>query len=172
MTRLSLLAGAAVLVMAAPASAQVLGGQVGGSVGGQVATPPLGSTLNDAAGLTRDTVDRTRDAARDTVNDVQDAAPPVSAQGQANADGSIAAGSDGADADLDVQAGAMVHGSDGSMLGTVSSAARDSAGRAQGLVVQTAEGATKTIPTNGARVEGGAVITGWTQSQFNDAPES
>ncbi len=172
MTRLSLLAGAAVLAIAAPASAQVLGGQVGGSVGGQVSTPALGSTLNDAAGLTRDTVDRTRDAAQDTAEDARNAVPPVSAQGQANADGSISADSDSTDADLDIQAGAMVHGSDGSMLATVTSVARDSAGRVQGLVVQTAEGATKTIPTEGARIEGGAVVTGWTQSQFNDAPES
>ena len=172
MTRLSLIAGAAVLAFAAPASAQVLGGQVGGSVGGQVTTPPLGSTLNNATDLTRDTVDRTRDAAQDTVRDAQDAVPPASTEAEANADGSISAGPDGAAADLDVQAGAMVHGSDGSMLGTVSSIARDSAGRAQSLVVQTADGATKTVPARGASVQGGAVITGWTETQFNDAPES
>lgn len=172
MTRLSILAGVAALALAGPAAAQVGGltGQVGGSVGGAVGvqTPPLGSTLDNAGGLAQDTVDRTRDTAEDTADDARTL--PGSAEAQANADGSISAGQGSAAADLDVSAGAMVHGSDGAMLGSVSSVVRDSAGRVQSLIVATADGATKTVPATGASVQGGAVVTGWTESQFDAAP--
>lgn len=175
MTRLAILAGVAAVALAGPAAAQVGGltGQVGGNVGGSVGlqTPPVGSTLDRSRDLTQETIDRTRDAARETARDARDAAEDASPSAQAQADGSISAGPGGASADLDVQAGAMVHGSDGAMLGTVTTVVRDSAGRTQSLVVRTADGASKTVPAAGASVQGGAVVTGWTQSQFDAAPE-
>lgn len=173
-----LTASATVLALTAfPAMAQVvgnIGGQVTGQVGGQVATPPLGSTIDRTGDLTRQTVRDTSGITRDTAQDAQDTlrqTPEVDAEASAaaQADGGVDASS--ASADLDVEAGAMVHASDGAMLGHVLNVTRDTAGRAQSLVVRTADGAIRTLPSAGASVEGGAVITTMTEAEFEALQE-
>lgn len=173
MRKTLLTTAAAVLTLAAfPASAQVvggLGGQVTGGLGGQVSTPPLGSTIDDAAGLTRDTVRDTDRLTRDTAQDARDTlnhAPGVDAEAAASAEAQAGVDSSGAAADLDIQAGAMVHASDGAMLGHVAGVTRDTAGRVQSLAVRTADGAVRAIPAAGASVEGGAVIAAMTEAEF------
>lgn len=158
------------LAMAAPASAQVLGGVTGGvqgGVGGQVGVPnvgpAVGSTVNGASDMTRETMRDAREAARDS-RPTADVGADVSASGSASADRS------GAVADFDVSSGAMVHASDGAMVGNVARVTRNAAGRAEGFVVRSADGAVRYVPAAGARVEGDAVVTGWSQSEFDSAP--
>lgn len=174
MNKTLLTASAAVLVLTAlPATAQVvgnIGGQVTGQVGGQVATPPLGSTID----LTRDTVRDTGRITRDTARDAQDTlghTPEVDAEVSADARTDAGVNASGASADLDVGAGAMVHGSDGALLGHVLSTTRDTAGRVQSLAVRTADGAVRTVPAAGASVEGGAVVTAMTEAEFEALPQ-
>ena len=178
MYRTLLTTGAAVLALTAlPATAQVvgnLGGQVTGQVGGQVTTPPLGSTLDDAADLTRDTVRDGSRITRDTAQDAQDTlgqTPDVETDAAIDAQGEAGVDSSGAAVDLDVQSGAMVHASDGGMLGHVVDVTRDTAGRAQSLAVRTADGAVRTVPAAGASVEGGAVVTTMTEAEFEALPQ-
>lgn len=178
MHRTLLTAAAAVLALTAlPAAAQVvggLGGQVTGGLGGQVTTPPLGSTIDDAAGLTRDTVRDASRLTRDTAQDAQDTlgqTPDVDAEVAAGAEAQAGVESAGAAVDLDIQAGAMVHASDGAMLGHVVDVIRDTAGRAQSLTVRTADGAARTIPAAGASVQGGAVVAAMTEAEFEAASQ-
>ena len=70
MRKLMLLAGAALLASAAPAAAQVLGGNVGGNVSGNVG---VGVSRPDLG--VRDTIRDTRDFGRDTVRSTRDALP-------------------------------------------------------------------------------------------------
>lgn len=171
MRHLFLFAVAAVsaATLALPATAQVAGGLTG-NVGGQIglsrpdATPltgQVGQTIRDAGGMTRDTV---RGAASAAGEIRPQADVRTSIHGGAQAE------SDGAQAELDVSIGAMVHASDGAMLGTVQSTTRDTAGRVQGFVVRTPDGVVRSVPATGARIEGDAVVTGWSQAQFDQAP--
>ena len=170
-------AAAALAMTALPATAQVvggLGGQVTGQVGGQVTTPPLGSTLDDAADLTRDTVRDGSRITRDTAQDAQDTlgrTPDVEADAAVDAQGEAGVDSSGAATDLDIRSGAMVHASDGGMLGHVTDVTRDTAGRVQSLTVRTADGAMRTVPAAGASVEGGAVVTAMTEAEFEALPQ-
>ena len=174
MNKTLLTAGAAVLALTAfPAAAQVVG-NIGGQVGGQVTTPPLGSTIDQTRDLTRDT---TRDASRitrDTARDAQDTlgqATDVDAEVSADAQADAGVDASTASADLDVEAGAMVHASDGAMIGHVVSTTRDTAGRVQSLAVRTADGAVRTVPATGVSVEGGAVVTTMTEAEFEAMPQ-
>jgi hypothetical protein len=170
--------GAAVLALTAfPATAQVAGnsgGQVGGQIGGQVTTPPLGSTIDRTRDLTRETVRDTGRITRDTAQDAQDTlghTPDVDAEISADAQADAGVDASSASADLDVEAGAMVHASDGAMLGHVVNITRDAAGRAQSLAVRTADGAVRTVPAAGASVEGRAVVTTMTEAEFEALPQ-
>lgn len=178
MNRTLLITGAAVLALTAlPAAAQVLGnvgGQVTGQVGGQVTTPPLGSTIDRTQDLTRDTVRDTSRITRDTARDAQDTVghtPEVDAEVSADARTDAGVNASSASADLDVEAGVMVHASDGAMLGQVVNVTRDTAGRVQSLAVRTAEGAVRYVPAAGASVEGGAVVTTMTEAEFEAQPQ-
>lgn len=154
--------------LAVPASAQVAGGLTG-SVGGQVglglpSTAPLtgqvGQTLRETRSMGRDTVRETRG----TLNETR-----ARAGASVRSDTRTSVGRDGASADLDVSAGAMVHGSDGQTLGSVVRTTRDSAGRVESLLVRAADGTVRAVPAGGARVEGDVVVTGWTRGQFERA---
>ena len=178
MHRTLLTTGAAVLALTAfPAAAQVagdIGGQVIGQVGGQVATPPLGSTIDRTQDLTSDTVRDTGRITRDTAQDAQDTlghTPDVDAEVSADARADACVNASSATADLDIEAGAMVHASDGAMLGHVLNVTRDTAGRAQSLAVRTADGAVRTVPAAGASVEGSAVVTTMTEAEFEALPQ-
>ncbi|MFJ6023220.1 hypothetical protein ACIQC9_01310 [Brevundimonas sp. NPDC092305] len=162
-------AAAATLLLASSASAQVAGGltgQVGGNVG--VTTPPVGQVVQGVGSTTRDTVQgaagMTRETVRDARNAARDARPNVNAnadvQAQARAD------RDGAAVDAAIQSGAMIHSSDGAMLGTVTEVVRNTEGRATSFVMRTADGATRTVPAGSVSLDGQVLVTGWSESQF------
>ena len=165
------------LAVAMPASAQVLGGVTGGvqgSVGGQVTTPNVGAAVGQTVDGVRGTVNDGRDMTRDTVRDARDAVndsrPTAGVDADVDASGSAAADRSGAEADFNVSSGAMVHASDGAMLGNVVRVTRNAAGRAEGFVVRSADGAVRYVPAAGARVEGDVVVSGWSRSEFESAP--
>lgn len=148
------------VLIAGSASAQVVGGQVGGQVGATLptgaVTGTVGSTVRGAADLTQDTVRQTGDA-------IQEADPSVDADAQVGVKsdtwvepGAAPSGMTGADAAL--QAGAMVHGSDGGMLGSIIDVTRDTAGRATAFTLQAADGATRTVPAASVEVQGDVLV--------------
>lgn len=159
----------AAMLVAGTASAQIAGGltgQVGGNVGVSVPRPGpivggVGSTVRDAGRMTRDT-------ARDARDIAVDARPNVSVNANARAD--ARSDRDGASVDAAIQTGAMVHSSDGAMLGSVIDVTRNAVGRATSFVVRTADGATRTIPAGSVSADGDAIVTVWTESQFNAQP--
>ena len=149
---LSIAAGA--MLVAGAASAQVVGG-VTGQVGATVQVPPVAGTVGS---VVRDTGQMTRETVRDTGDVVRDARPDVDAQVRADVRTSADADADSAEVNTGLQAGAMVHASDGAMLGTVTEVTRNTAGRATAFTLRTADGALRTLPTAGAMIQGGAVI--------------
>lgn len=168
MRNLLLTTAAAVLAIALPASAQVLGGGVGAQVGAQVGLPrtapitdQVGSTVSGVGDLTRGTVRDARAAASSAAN--------ASASASVQSDAGVSADRNGADASLNISTGAMVHGSDGNMLGSVVRLTRNSAGRVESFVVRSADGTLRAVPATGASVQGDAVVTTWTSSEFNRA---
>ena len=167
-TLVSMTVAAAALLIAGGASAQIaggLGGQGGGSVGvGLPQTGPItqgvGSTARDAGRMTRETV---RDA-RDTAREVR---PDVDVNANANVRADARASRDRAVVDAAIQSGAMVHSSDGAMLGSVINVTRNSAGRATAFAIRTANGTTRRIPAGNVSANGNVLVTGWTESQFS-----
>lgn len=174
MTRMTLLipTAAAAALLATSAGAQVpglggqVGGQVGGSVTGQIGAPragaitdPLGQTIRDGRDLTRETVRDSRRAARE-------ARPDIDAEASASARGDARADRRGADAGLDIAVGGSVRSSDGADLGSVVGLARSSAGRVTSFLVRSADGTVRSVPADGASVQGEAVVTGWTEGEF------
>ncbi|RZJ03560.1 MAG: hypothetical protein EON89_11290 [Brevundimonas sp.] len=167
-TLVSMTVATAALLIAGGASAQIaggLGGQVGGSVGvGIPQTAPvtdgLRTTTRDAVGMTRDTV---RDA-RDTAREVR---PDASVNANANVRADARASRDGAAVDAAIQTGAMVHSSDGAMLGSVVNVTRNTAGRATAFAVRSADGTVRSVPAGSVSANGNVLVTGWTESQFN-----
>ena len=167
-TLLSMTVATAALLLAGSASAQIaggLGGQVGGSVGvGIPRTEPVargvGATARDAGRLTRDTVRDGRDFARE-------ARPDVNVNAEANVRADARAGRDGASTDAAIRTGAMVHSSDGAMLGSVVDVTRNTTGRVTAFVIRTADGATRSLPAGSVSANGDVLVTGWTERQFN-----
>lgn len=153
------------LLIAGAASAQVLGGAtggVGGQVGGAVSVgpqTPIGGAIRDT---TRGARDMTRETARDTREAARGARP--SAQADVQAEGSASGSTDGRSTSLDaaLRAGAMVHASDGQMIGRVVEVAHDTTGRATAFVVRTADGAVRTVPAASASADGSVIILGST----------
>ncbi len=163
MLRVSLSAvGLAAAVLAGPAAAQVLGGNVAGGVTGNVGvqTPPLGQATTPAQDAIRGAGQATRDTLRDAGELARDAAPSAQVETGAQVDAQMHGNQTrgNAQAGAEVSAGAMVHGPDGRMLGQVTDVARDAAGRVEGYVVRTADGAQRTLPAASASVQGGAVV--------------
>ena len=142
------------MMAAGAASAQVVGG-VTGQVGATVQTPPVTgtvqSTVRDARDMTRDTVRNARDV-------VQDARPEAEVRANAGVQADASADGDTTGLDAALKAGAMVHASDGAMLGTVVDVTRNTAGRPTAFTMRTADGAVRTMPTAGASAQGGAVV--------------
>ncbi|WP_374514597.1 hypothetical protein [Brevundimonas sp.] len=168
MTRfLTCTAAAAALLAAGPAAAQIaggLGGQVTGGVTGRVDRPSagpiagqLGDTLRGARDRTRETVGSGRRLARD-------AAPEVDAD--ANARGDLRAGRDGAAVDAGLEAGLTVRSSDGADLGEIVEVTRNEAGRVVHFLVRSADGAVRMVPAGAVTLDGEAVVTTWSESQF------
>lgn len=143
------------VMIAGSASAQVLGGSVGGQVGATLptgaVTDTVGSTVGSAADMTQDTV-------RDTTDNVRDADPSVGADVDASVQTETTVEGEDAAAGVDIQTGAMVHGSDGGMIGSVTDVTRDTAGRVTAFTLTTADGATRTVPAASASVEGNVVV--------------
>ncbi|NBW09519.1 MAG: hypothetical protein EBR82_15995 [Caulobacteraceae bacterium] len=169
MRTLLLTSAAAALAIALPASAQILGGGAGAQVGAQVGLPQtapitgqVGSTVRGVGDVTRGTVRDARSAASSAAN--------TSASASVQSDTQVAAGRNGADASLNISTGAMVHGSDGNMLGSVVRLTRNSAGRIESFVVRSADGTLRSVPASGASVQGDAVVTAWSSGEFNRAP--
>ncbi|CAN5418863.1 hypothetical protein BH09PSE1_BH09PSE1_17510 [soil metagenome] len=166
-------AAVAVTAVALPASAQILGGQVGVNVGAGVTAPRPGAIVGPVVGQVGQTVRGTAGVARDTVRDTRDVVasrPDVDVDASVQTDASASADREGADAGLNVRTGAMVHASDGNMLGSVVRLTRDSAGRVENLVVRSADGTLRAVPATGASVQGDAVVTAWTSGEFDRAP--
>lgn len=167
-TLVSMTVAAAALLLAGGASAQIaggLGGQVGGSVGvglpqtGAI-TQGVGSTARDAGRMTGETVRDAREAAREV-------RPEVGVSANANVQADAGVSRDRAAVDAAIQSGAMVHSSDGAMLGSVVDVTRNAAGRATAFAIRTADGATRTIPAVNVSASGDVLVTGWTESQFS-----
>ncbi|WP_296816232.1 hypothetical protein [Brevundimonas sp.] len=165
----ALLAGAALIAFAAPASAQVVGG-VGGNV-----TGGLGARTGDLG--VRDTVRGTTDFARDTVRDARDAARDardIDANARARADASADASvsRNGASVDFDASIGASVRSSGGDNLGQLVGVARNSAGQAQQLLVRGADGVVRGVEATSVSGGGtGELTADLTAYQFRRRPQ-
>ena len=158
----------AAMLVAGGASAQIaggLGGQVGGSVG--VGVPHTGSITHGVGSIARDGVSTTRETIREARETARDARPTARVNANANARADARANRDGAAVDAAIQTGAMVHSSDGAMLGSVIDVTRNTAGRATAFMVRSADGATRTVPAGSVSADGNVLVTGWTESQFN-----
>lgn len=167
-TLVSVTVAAAALLIAGGASAQIVGGvggQVGGSVG--VGIPQTAPITQGVGSVARDGVRTTRDTVRDTRDTVRNVRPDASVNANANVRADARANRDGAAVDTAIQTGAMVHSSDGAMLGSVVDVTRNSAGRATAFVVRSADGATRSVPAGSVSANGNVLVTGWTESQFN-----
>jgi hypothetical protein len=167
-TLVSVTVATAALLIAGGASAQIvggLGGQVGGSVG--VGVPSTGSVTQGVGSIARDGVRTARDTVRDTRETVRDARPEADVSANANVRADARANRDGAAVDAAIRTGAMVHSSDGAMLGSVVDVTRNTAGRATAFVVRSADGATRNVPAGSVSANGNVLVTGWTESQFN-----
>lgn len=167
-TLVSVTAFSAALLVAGGASAQIsggLGGQVGGSVGAGV---PQTSPITQGVGsIARDGVNTTRETVREARGLARDARPDVDVNANANVRADARANRDGAAVDAAIQTGAMVHSSDGAMLGSVVNVTRNAAGRATSFVVRSADGVTRRVPAGSVSANGNVLVTGWTESQFN-----
>lgn len=162
----ALLAGAAFVAIAAPASAQVVGG-LGGNVGGGVSVSPGNMGV-------RDTVGGARDLARDTVSDARDATRDrrVRASVDASADASASASRSGAAIDFNARLGADVRSRGGDPLGQVVGVARDTAGRAQQVLIRGADGVVRGVEASEVSADAsGDLYSDMTAYQFRRRPE-
>lgn len=162
----ALLAGAALVAFAAPASAQVVGG-LGGNVGGGVSVSPGNMGV-------RDTVGGARDIARDAVSDARDVARDrdVRASADASADASASASRDGASVDLDARIGAEVHSRGGDPLGHLVGSTRDAAGRAQQVLIRGMDGVVRGVRATEVAAEASGMLTvEMTAYEFRRQPE-
>ncbi len=164
------LAGAALLA-AAPAAAQVAGGLTG-RVGGNVQVQP--PRTGPAVGHVGDTVGDARDLARGAVRDgrdlARDARPDADVNARANARADLRADRDGAEVDAALRTGVAVRSSDGADLGSIVEVTRNEAGRAVQFLVRSADGTLRMVPAGAVSVDGGVIVTGWTESQFQQHP--
>ncbi|WP_332678291.1 hypothetical protein [Brevundimonas sp.] len=171
-TLVSVTVATAALLLAGGASAQIVGGvggQVGGSVG--VGIPQTGSITQGVGSIARDGVRTTRDTVSDTRATVREIRPDVGVNANANVRAEARSDRDGAEVDAAIQTGAMVRSSDGAILGSVVNVTRNTAGRATAFVVRSADGASRTIPAGSVSANGNVLVTGWTESQFNQRPQ-
>lgn len=164
------LAGAALLA-AAPAAAQVAGGltgRVGGNV--QVQPPRTGPIAGHVGETARDARDLARGAVRDGRDLARDVRPNVDASADANARAELRADRDGAEVDAALRTGVAVRSSDGADLGSIVEVTRNEAGRAVQFLVRSADGTLRTVPAGAVSLDGGVIVTGWTEGQFMQRP--
>ena len=90
----------------------------------------------------------------------QDAAAPATAPQTAPA---------AAQGSLQLQPGASVKGSDGTVLGALEGVQSNAAGE-QELTVRGTDGNLRGVPLGGLRQEGADVVVGWSSAEFNTAP--
>ena len=176
-----LMAGAAALtLMAVPAAAQVLGGQVGGQVTGGVGVQtqtPGANTVRDTLGGIRDTGQEAVSGVRQTTGDavrgargaIDQADPRVQGDVDASADANVH-GQD-ASASADLQAGLMLHTRTGEMVGEVVDVTRNAAGQVTRIGVRTADGTVRSLPPAAVTVEGDVAVTQYSGVQIRDLPE-
>lgn len=167
-TRVSMTVVAATLLIAGGASAQIaggLGGQVGGSV--SVGLPQTGAVARGVGSTARDAGRLTRETVRDAREVAAEARPEVDVNANANVRADARANRDGAVVDAAIQSGAMVHSSDGAMLGSVVDVTRNTAGRATAFTIRTASGTLRSITAGSVSADGNVLVTGWTESQFS-----
>uniref|UniRef100_UPI0025D6C679 hypothetical protein n=1 Tax=Brevundimonas sp. TaxID=1871086 RepID=UPI0025D6C679 len=166
----ALLAGAAMLAVAVPASAQVVGGNVGAGVRGNTGLGPTVSGLaregraigSDVRDLARDQVEFGRETARDA-RDRADADVSASARAEA--------GRGNASFGLDVAAGASVRSNGGDTLGQVVSIERSATGQARRVLVRGRDGVTRAVDASALSVNGSGEVTGdFTAYQFRRMP--
>lgn len=145
-----------------------VGGQVGAGVSGAVRTPQPGSVVGTAQGVVNDG----RGVAESTVRDARSAASTPRADVSANANGSagLRVNRDRAAVDSAIEGGVMVRSSDGVTLGSIAQITRNAAGRATSFLVRSSDGALRLVPTGNVGVQGDALVTGWSQSQFMARP--
>lgn len=165
-----LLAGVTVAMMAAaPAMAQVAGGVTGG-VSGRV-TGGVEASRPDLG--VRDTVRDTRDFGRDTLSGTRDAVRGTDARAGADADAGarVSVERRRVSTQADINAGTSVYARDGEMLGHVVGTTRNARGYVQNVLVRSADGIVRSVPSGSANLEGEAVVTGWTRARFERAPQ-
>ncbi len=68
--------------------------------------------------------------------------------------------------DAGLEAGLAVRSSDGANLGEIVEVTRNEAGRAVHFLVRSADGAVRMVPAGAVTLEGEAVVTTWSESQF------
>lgn len=162
----AIMAGAALMAFAVPASAQVVGGLGGQVTGGATArTGDLGvrDTLGGARDLARDTVSDTRDIARDR---------DVRAGADVSTDASASASRDGVAIDFEARVGADVRSSGGDPLGQVVGVARDTAGRTRQVLIRGADGVVRGVEATQVSADAsGALTSDLTAYQFRRQPE-
>ncbi|MBN8553392.1 MAG: hypothetical protein J0L52_10915 [Caulobacterales bacterium] len=166
MRSLALMVGAAVVALAAPASAQVLGG-ISGNVGGGVSVRPGDLGVRDTVGATRDFTRETVRGTRHTVDRDHSASASVGVP----ADGDAGVSSDGTSVGLDARVGARVRARDGDTLGEVVGFTHATANRAGQVLVRSADGAVRGIEA--ARVSAevrGEVMANLTAREFHQRP--
>jgi len=162
---------AASLLFAGSAHAQVAGGltgQVGGAA--RVGTPQVPDVTGQAGSIARDGSRMTRDTVRDARGLAESARPDLDARTDADVD--AAAGQDGAAIDASLRTGLAVRSADGISLGSVVDVARDATGRVTAFTVRSAEGLVRTLPADGAAVDGDVLVTGQTAAEIDtDRPD-
>lgn len=166
----AIMAGAALVAFAVPASAQVAGG-LGGRVGGGVSVSPGNMGV-------RDTVGSARDFARDTVSDARDmareraASASVDARADARADASASRGGANAGVGLDAYVGAAVHSRGGEVVGRLVGTAQDATSRAQMVLIEGADGVIRGVQASEVSADAtGAVTADLTSYEFRRRPE-
>ena len=172
-----LMAGAAALALVAgPAAAQVLGGQVTGGIGVQTQTPGAGAVRDTLGGIRdtgQDAVSGVRQTTGDAVRGAARAVDQVDPRVQGDVDASAQAGVHGQDASAsaDLQAGLMLHTRTGEMVGEVVDVTRNAAGQVTRIAVRTADGTVRSLPPAAVTVEGDVAVTQYSGVQIRDLPE-
>lgn len=191
----ALYVGAALaLAIAAPASAQLVGGAVGGAaggglgrgmnqstgvgaggnLGGSVGMPDMGAARGAAGGAIQGTrsigsgvVGDTRGVVRGTADDLRSG---VAADGSSSAAVSADRRGVNASASAEVTTGLTLQSRTGQTLGTITGVVRNRAGQIRSLTVRTVDGAVRTMPPAAVSVEGGAAVTNYSSADIRSLP--
>lgn len=193
--RTILITTAAVAAIASPAFAQVgLGGNVGGQIGG-AASSTLGGVSQGVGGsvtgnvgargrvgspdigAATDTVRQTgqsvREIGRDTVQDTREigrSATDVQVGANANSQAGVNAGSGAASGYANLSTGMTLKTGSGETVGQIVDFTRNRAGQVTSVVVETADGARRTLPPASLSTNGEVAVTGYSGAQVRELP--